>query len=126
MENTLIPHIPNTIDPALSLNSFEANSFLVRDHTQALAINSPFNAVLKRSVDIFVSVIVVALLLSWLIPLLAIVVKLTSRGPVFFIQKRNSKHGKIFSCIKLRTMHQNPDADTLAAQENDTRITKAG
>ena len=44
---------------------------------------------LKRSIDISVSLIIIVAVLSWLIPVIALLIKLTSRGPVFFLQKRN-------------------------------------
>ena len=60
--------------------------------------------VAKRMIDILVSVLVIVFLLSWLIPLLALLIKLNSKGPVFFLQKRVGRNGKTFTCIKLRTM----------------------
>ena len=59
---------------------------------------------LKRVADITISLTVITLLLWWLLPLLALMIKIDSRGPVLFIQKRNKKQGGVFNCIKLRTM----------------------
>jgi len=84
------------------------------------------NLYLKRIVDILFSIVIIVCLLSWLIPILAIIIKLDSRGPVFFLQKRNKRNGKVFICIKLRTMIVNKDADILQAEENDKRITRFG
>lgn len=81
---------------------------------------------LKRGVDIVFSLLFILLVLSWLLPILAIWIKLDSKGPVFFFQKRVGRDGKIFKCIKLRTMIQNEVADEKPAEENDQRITKAG
>ncbi len=81
---------------------------------------------LKRSCDLVVSLLVIILLLSWLIPLLALFIKITSRGPVFFIQSRSGKNGVAFNCIKLRSMYVNNDAHSKQASENDSRITSAG
>lgn len=85
-----------------------------------------FNHILKRSVDIFFSVIIILFILSWLIPVIAILIKSDSRGPVFFLQKRNKKNGKVFTCIKFRSMVVNKDADLVQAEENDERITRTG
>jgi putative colanic acid biosynthesis UDP-glucose lipid carrier transferase len=82
--------------------------------------------ILKRAVDIFFSVLFIVLVLSWLLPLIAIWIKLDSKGPVFFFQKRMGKNGKIFRCVKMRTMMVNDEADERQADENDERITKAG
>ena len=89
-------------------------------------LEKPYNFILKRSFDILVSIILIILILSWLIPLLAILIKLDSKGPIFFLQKRNKNGGPFFSCIKFRTMIVNDEADILAAEENDKRITKSG
>ena len=84
------------------------------------------NKILKRSIDISVSLIVIIAVLSWLIPVIAIIIKLTSRGPVFFLQKRNKRNGEVFTCLKFRSMIVNEDADILPAEKNDPRITGLG
>jgi putative colanic acid biosysnthesis UDP-glucose lipid carrier transferase len=81
---------------------------------------------LKRSFDVLVSTIVIAGILSWLLPLLALLIKLDSRGPVFFIQKRVGKDSRLFPCYKLRTMVINALADERPASGNDGRITRLG
>jgi len=85
-----------------------------------------FNRILKRSFDIIFSLMVISCVLSWMIPVIAILIWIDSRGPVFFLQKRNKRNGKLFTCIKFRSMIVNPDADILPANKNDKRITKTG
>lgn len=80
----------------------------------------------KRTADVLVSSFVIIFILSWLCPLVAILIKATSKGPVFFKQKRVGFLGRSFYCYKFRTMHLNNDADSLPAQENDGRITVVG
>jgi putative colanic acid biosysnthesis UDP-glucose lipid carrier transferase len=80
----------------------------------------------KRAVDLFVSLIIVITILSWLIPILTILIKLDSRGPVFFKQKRTGYRGRTFNCFKLRTMKVNKNANDLQAALNDPRITRMG
>jgi putative colanic acid biosynthesis UDP-glucose lipid carrier transferase len=82
--------------------------------------------IVKRCFDILFSLVVIVFILSWLLPLLALVIRVDSRGPVFFIQKRVGFLGRSFYCIKLRTMRVNPEANTLQARENDPRVTKFG
>jgi len=82
--------------------------------------------IVKRCFDIVFSLVVIVFLLSWLLPLMAILIRLDSRGPVFFVQKRVGFLGRSFLCIKLRTMCVNPDANTRQAQENDPRVTRFG
>lgn len=84
------------------------------------------NILIKRLFDVLISSLTIVLLLSWLIPILAILIKIDSKGPVFFIQKRNKKDGKFFYCLKLRTMVVNAESDTLTAIFNDKRITSLG
>ncbi|HET8573266.1 MAG TPA: undecaprenyl-phosphate glucose phosphotransferase [Edaphocola sp.] len=86
----------------------------------------PGNTFLKRAFDIVFSGLVITLLLSWLLPLLAVLVKLESRGPVFFKQKRSGKDNLPFTCYKLRSMYVNRDANKVQATKNDRRITKIG
>ncbi len=80
----------------------------------------------KRCFDIFFSTIVILTVLSWLIPLAALFIKLDSRGPVFFRQKRIGRNGKTFTCLKFRTMVQNDEADERPAVVDDERITRVG
>jgi len=81
---------------------------------------------LKRGIDVTVSLLFVVLIMSWLTPLLALLIKLTSKGPVFFIQKRTGLYGCEFNCIKFRTMYVNDEADIKQVSINDKRITPVG
>ena len=91
-----------------------------------LPLDSISKRIIKRSADIFLSTIAIVGILSWLIPIIALLIKLDSKGPVFFLQKRNKRGGKTFTCIKFRSMIENEDADMLQAAANDERITKLG
>jgi|SRR5450432_134513 len=80
----------------------------------------------KRTFDLLTSILVICLVLSWLIPILAILIKLDSPGPIFFVQERVGFRGRSFRCLKLRSMVVNDTSDSQQAIENDTRITKLG
>ncbi len=82
--------------------------------------------VFKRGFDFVFSVLIIVFILSWLLPILAIIIKLDSKGPVFFKQQRTGRDNKTFLCYKLRSMHLNKDSDTIQATKNDIRITKVG
>ena len=84
------------------------------------------NLLVKRLFDIAISVMATVLLLWWLLPLIALLVKIDSGGPIFFIQKRNKKSDRLFHCIKFRTMLVNEQADTLTSVLNDSRVTGLG
>jgi lipopolysaccharide/colanic/teichoic acid biosynthesis glycosyltransferase len=80
----------------------------------------------KRVFDLSFSSLVIICILSWAIPVLSLIIKIDSRGPVFFRQKRVGRGGRIFMCIKFRTMKTNLEADFQHAIENDSRITSIG
>lgn len=80
----------------------------------------------KRIFDICFSLAVIILLLSWLIPLISILIKLDSKGPVFFSQIRNGYKYREFKCIKFRSMVVNSKADILTATKGDVRVTRIG
>lgn len=91
-----------------------------------IPLDNPINAFLKRSFDMFFSLVVILGLLSWLTPILAILITLESRGPVFFRQTRNGIDNREFYCYKFRSMAPNKNADDVQATKNDMRITKIG
>jgi len=81
---------------------------------------------LKRIFDIVISFIFIVAVLSWLAPIIALLIIIDSGGPVFFFQKRVGKRGSVFICYKFRTMILNSDADRLQALPHDKRITFIG
>src|SRR5690606_16089410 len=81
---------------------------------------------LKRTFDIVFSFLVIVLIFSWLFPILAVLIKLSSKGPVFFKQTRLGERKKKFTCYKFRSMRFNKEADSKQATRNDPRITKLG
>ena len=84
------------------------------------------NRIRKRLFDVAVSSLVVLFILSWLIPLISILILLESRGPIFFRQPRNGKDNKIFDCLKFRSMYVNEKADEQQATKGDARVTRVG
>lgn len=82
--------------------------------------------VIKRIFDIIVALILL-ILLSPIILIIAIMIKIDSKGPVFYRQERITTYGKIFRIFKFRTMVQNADkVGTLVTVGNDSRITRVG
>jgi len=84
------------------------------------------NRILKRGFDIIFSLMIILFILSWLIPLLGIMIKLDSKGPVFFTQRRTGLNNKAFKIIKFRIMRENIEADTKQTSEEDPRLTRIG
>ena len=84
------------------------------------------NRLLKRGFDLLFSTIIILLVFPWFLPLVAILIKLSSPGPVFFIQERSGLNNRVFRMIKFRTMRNNDEADQLQASRNDPRVTSIG
>lgn len=87
-----------------------------------------FQLFLKRSFDIVLSLLAL-IILSPVFLIIAILIKLTTEGPVFFLQERIGLRGQVFKIIKFRTMIVNAEhiADGIRVRtENDSRITKIG
>jgi len=80
----------------------------------------------KRLFDIIFSSLVIAFILSWLIPIIAVLIKMESDGPVFFKQYRTGKNNRPFLCLKFRSLKVNADADIKQVTENDDRYTRVG
>lgn len=88
-------------------------------------LSNKFNSLSKRIFDILFAGIFMIFSPIFFIPV-AIAIKTSSPGPVFFKQKRTGYQGKEFLCYKFRTMKVNVDADKLQATANDPRKTKIG
>ena len=84
------------------------------------------NQLLKRSTDVILSTFLLVTVFTWLFPLLALLVKFSSKGPVFFTQKRSGIGKEVITCIKFRTMIVNNPQPEAQATPNDNRITPVG
>ncbi|WP_338732239.1 undecaprenyl-phosphate glucose phosphotransferase [Mangrovimonas cancribranchiae] len=91
-----------------------------------IPLEDSINLVIKRGFDILFSSMVIIFILSWLTPIIAILIKLESKGPVFFKQSRNGFNYKEFDCYKFRSMTPNKDAHLHQATRGDQRVTKVG
>lgn len=118
--------IPNSIQNKF----FSYNLSYIQSLPILLPIKFPLesytNSILKRIFDIIFSVLVLVGVGIWLFPILALLIKIDSKGPVFFIQKRYGFHDNVFNCFKFRTMYVNVDSAAKTTAENDRRITKIG
>jgi exopolysaccharide biosynthesis polyprenyl glycosylphosphotransferase len=99
---------------------------LVVLNPQETPLDEAGNRLFKRFFDIVFSLTIILAVFSWLFPVIAILIKLSSKGPVFFIQKRTGIDQRPFNCIKFRSMNINKEADSKQATANDVRITKIG
>ena len=114
-------------------NEFYSKNFDIQYYDNTLVLNVrklpfdyPHNRVIKRIFDIIFSLLVILLVMSWLTPILWILVKLESKGPLFFRQEREGINGDKFMCYKFRSMKLNKMADKVHASKDDLRTTKLG
>jgi len=125
--NIFLKLIPNSIELYSKNQSIEYYD----DSLMVLNVNKlPFdfieNFYLKRIFDILFSFFVCLFILSWLIPILWVIVKLESKGPLVFKQGREGLNGKEFTCYKFRSMRMNKQSSEIHASKNDIRVTKVG
>ena len=106
--------------------NLESVGSLVIINPQEIPLDDLNSRFIKRIFDIFFSSLVIIFVISWLFPIIFILIKLSSKGPVFFCQKRTGINNKTFTCLKFRSMCLNDDADAKQATHNDTRITAVG
>lgn len=124
-------NIKVSLIPELAFHDFK-NFFISKISTvpyvsiNALPLDNFFNLIIKRVFDIVFSTLIIILILSWMIPIFGLLIKLSSKGPVFFMQKREGYKGIHFKCIKFRTMVVNSYADSKWADDNDNRLTRFG
>ena len=91
-----------------------------------MPLSNDFNTFLKRVFDIVFSLLVIFFFLSWITPIIGLLIKIESRGPVFFKQTRNGIKFREFTCYKFRSMVENTNADIQQATKNDKRVTIVG
>jgi len=84
------------------------------------------NYLIKRFFDVIFSLLICFLVLTWLMPILWILIKIESKGPAIFSQKREGLDGKRFICYKFRSMKINKMSDKIHTSANDDRVTKLG
>ena len=114
-------------------NELYSKNFNLEYYENTLVLNVkklPFDyqesILIKRFFDIVFSLIICVLVMSWLTPILWIIVKLNSKGPLFFKQEREGLKGTKFSCYKFRSMRINNLSDKVHATKNDERVTRIG
>lgn len=92
----------------------------------SIPLDRMYNRFLKRSFDIIFSGLLFLLVFSWLFPIVAILIKATSSGPIFFKQYRHGQNNSQFLIWKFRTMFVHDDKKVIQAKKNDARITSVG
>ncbi|TDT46738.1 putative colanic acid biosynthesis UDP-glucose lipid carrier transferase [Maribacter spongiicola] len=119
----IIPDNKELFSRAMSIELYDSVPVL---NLRASPLDLEYANLIKRIFDIFFSLAVIVFVLSWLIPVVFILMKLDSKGPLFFKQKRHGVNKNTFWCYKFRSMAKNEDSDTKMATKGDMRITKLG
>lgn len=96
------------------------------DQTKPDILPLLITGVKKRLFDLTMASLVTVFILIWFIPLLALLIKLTSPGPALYVQLRTGRKGRIFPCLKFRTMAYNRNESFRQATRNDLRVTRIG
>lgn len=112
-----VPRIFSNLQLSLKPEKFGDTVIFTNHHEPLMLLG---NRVMKRLFDIAFSTVVLVML-SPLFPILALIIKMQSKGPVFFKQLRTGLNGESFMCYKFRSMHVNADADRVQATKHDPR-----
>lgn len=118
--------LPDSKNRMLRNLAVEYYGYLPIISLRTIPLDKEINTRLKHFFDVVFSLFVILTVLSWLTPILGLLIKLESRGPVFFKQRRNGLNYKEFYCYKFRSMRLNSEADLEQVQKNDPRVTKFG
>jgi len=121
-----IKFITNSVDTNQEAIALDRYDYMPGLGTSTITLDEHWNRIYKRVFDILFSSFVILAILSWLVPIISIAIKLNSKGPIFFRQKRAGRDNKPFNCIKFRTMVLNSEADLKQATKDDHRITVLG
>jgi Undecaprenyl-phosphate glucose phosphotransferase len=119
-----VPDYSQIMKKPLSIN--QLSDLQVISLTGSGAQEDMDDRVAKRLFDVILSLVVIVFIFSWLYPILAILIKFESRGPVIFKQGRSGRNNVNFWCYKFRSMRVNSDSNTKQASRDDSRITRMG
>lgn len=119
----IIPDNKEIFSRAMSIELYDSIPVL---NMRGSPMDGEYARIVKRTFDIIFSSLVIVFLLSWITPILYVLIKLESPGPLYFKQKRNGVNCKVFWCHKFRSMTVNGDANSAMATRNDVRVTKIG
>jgi putative colanic acid biosysnthesis UDP-glucose lipid carrier transferase len=123
--------LPDTQLYSTSSTQFNNIGQLSVINIRALPLDKLENKILKQSFDILFSLLFFILIGSWLMPLIALAIKLSSKGPVIFKQERWGLNNEKIICYKFRTMVAEsedigPNGEFNQATPNDPRVTRLG
>ena len=119
----LISHFSELVNYKLAIK--QLGDFPIIE-VNSIPLDLRVNRNIKRCFDILFSMMVIITILSWLVPLLTVLIKIESKGPVFFKQLRHGRKNKFFFIYKFRTMYLHKDSKVKQAVKYDNRVTRIG
>lgn len=108
---------------AMSIETYNTTPVL---NLRNVPLDTEYGRIIKRSFDIAFSGMVILCILSWLTPILYILIKLDSPGDFYFKQMRHGYKRQTFWCYKYRSMTVNKESDSQMAKKGDMRVTRIG
>ncbi|MGY3795223.1 exopolysaccharide biosynthesis polyprenyl glycosylphosphotransferase [uncultured Aquimarina sp.] len=120
----VLKFIPDNKDIFTKKLSFDYYGYVPVLSFREIPLDDPINKFAKRGFDILLSLAVLIFILSWLTPLIFLLIQLESKGPVFFMQKRNGLDYREFYCYKYRSMK--PSTSGKQTTKGDARVTRIG
>lgn len=118
-----VPAVTASLNYGSSMESATFQLPVLKSHEESLSTME--NRIKKRLVDLLISSLVIVFILSWLIPIIGLIIKIQSPGPIFFKQPRSGRNNKSFGCYKFRSMVVNKSGSKQATKD-DKRITPIG
>ena len=122
----VLKFIPKTNDLLRKEVNLEYYDYIPVLALRKTPLSRPIEKLLKRIFDIFFSLGIIVFIMSWLTPILWVLIKIESRGPLFFKQIREGLNGQQFYCYKFRSMHRNELENIIQTAKDDQRITIMG
>lgn len=119
----IVPDFEGTLHKNVNIH-YHAYGPILTVRRQPLAFRA--NQIAKRAFDLVFSGLVIVGIFPIILPVLALLIKLDSPGPVFFKQMRPGKRNKLFPCYKLRTMRTDQSGTEVQATKGDARVTRIG
>ena len=119
----VIPDNKDIFSRAMSIQLYDAIPVL---NLRKVPLDTEYARIVKRSFDLLFSSFIILGVLSWLTPILFVLIKLESPGNLYFRQKRHGLKREVFWCYKYRSMCSSDDANSKMATKNDNRITRIG
>ncbi|WP_179353373.1 exopolysaccharide biosynthesis polyprenyl glycosylphosphotransferase [Winogradskyella vidalii] len=121
-----IKFIPNTKKLITKRYKTDYYNYIPVLSIQEVALNKEVNKLLKRLFDIVFSLLIIIFVLSWLSVILFILIKLESKGPLFYKHKRTGINYNEFNCYKYRSLTVTKEQKGTYVKENDNRLTVIG